>query len=68
MKAGAKVLCQYNGTAEDAVVEVLSYLENDTRFNCGLGSSPNIDGQVEQDALIIDRYGRSGAIASAPCK
>jgi taspase (threonine aspartase 1) len=68
LRGAAACLKNHDASAEDAVVAALTVLENNRRFNCGIGSMPTIEGRIEQDALIIDRYGRSGAIAGAPCK
>lgn len=50
-------MCVYvfkGGTAVDAVVAGLKYLENDIVFDAGYGSCLNLDGDVEMDAIIID--------------
>jgi taspase, threonine aspartase, 1 len=68
LRGAAACLKNQDASAEDAVVAALTVLEHNRRFNCGIGSMPTLGGQIEQDALIIDRHGRSGAIAAAPCK
>jgi isoaspartyl peptidase/L-asparaginase-like protein (Ntn-hydrolase superfamily) len=46
-----------------AVVAAVTYLENDGRFNAGLGSVPTTAGTVEMDAAVMDDTGRAGAVA-----
>jgi beta-aspartyl-peptidase (threonine type) len=42
------------GTAVDAVVAAVVYLEDDPRFNAGTGSCLTEDGRVEMDASLMD--------------
>jgi beta-aspartyl-peptidase (threonine type) len=48
--------------ALEAVVAVVSALEDDPVFNCGLGSALTIEGTVEADASVMLSDGRCGAV------
>jgi|LSQX01.3.fsa_nt_gb isoaspartyl peptidase/L-asparaginase-like protein (Ntn-hydrolase superfamily) len=54
------------GRALDAVEEAAIYAENDTSVDSvGFGGFPNIDGEIELDAAIMDGYDLSiGAVAA----
>src|SRR5262245_9594425 len=41
-------------SALDAVEFAVKLLENDPLFNAGRGSYPNVEGDVEMDAIIIE--------------
>jgi beta-aspartyl-peptidase (threonine type) len=50
---GAEVLAQ-GGSALDAVEQAARWLEDDPRFNAGLGAVLNADGEIELDASVMD--------------
>ncbi|KAM9477905.1 isoaspartyl peptidase/L-asparaginase isoform 1-T2 [Clarias gariepinus] len=53
------------GSAVDAVIEAVTILENNPRFNAGRGSVLNVKGEVEMDALVMDgRTLACGAVAA----
>lgn len=52
-RVGAQVL-RDGGSALDAVVAAVVALENNPIFNAGLGSTLNIDGDVEMDASVMN--------------
>ncbi|XP_077586206.1 isoaspartyl peptidase/L-asparaginase [Stigmatopora nigra] len=57
VKASARegfAVLQKNGTALDAVESAVRALEDNTVLNAGHGATPNTDGEVEMDALIVD--------------
>ncbi len=47
----------------DVVCQAVAVLENDSRFNAGVGSHPRADGSVEMDAAVMDSLGNFGAVA-----
>lgn len=52
------------GSALDAVVEAIRIMEDNPIFNSGTGSWPNLAGDVEMDAVLVDgRTMRAGAVA-----
>jgi beta-aspartyl-peptidase (threonine type) len=52
------------GDAITAAVEAVVVLEDDPRFNAGVGSIRRIDGRtIETDAAVMDSRGRLGAVA-----
>lgn len=52
------------GTAEQAVINVISYLEDNPLFNSGKGSVLNAEGQVEMDAsIMLGEDLKAGAVA-----
>lgn len=61
-RAGYDVLAR-GGSALDAAVEAVRALEDDARFNAGLGSVLNLDGDVECDASVMTGDGQAGAVA-----
>ena len=62
--AGSAVLEQ-GGSALDAVEAAVRVLENDPVFNAGYGSALNADGEVENDAAIMEGEKlAAGAVAS----
>ena len=56
--------------SETPVLEVtchaVAVLEDDSRFNAGMGSHLRADGTVEMDAAVIDSSGNFGAVAAIP--
>ncbi|XP_037321117.2 isoaspartyl peptidase/L-asparaginase isoform X1 [Pungitius pungitius] len=63
-RAGYAVLCG-GGSSMDAVVEVVSQLENSPFFNAGCGSVLNVRGEVEMDAMVMDgKTLGSGAVSA----
>jgi len=46
----------------DAVVEAVSVLENDVRFDAGLGSYLRLDGSIEMDAGVMDSRETIGSV------
>jgi beta-aspartyl-peptidase (threonine type) len=62
--AGAAILDR-GGSALDAVEAAVRVLENDPVFNAGYGSALNADGEVENDAAIMEGEKlAAGAVAS----
>lgn len=63
-RAGWRIL-QRGGQALDAVEAAVVVLEDDPRFNAGLGAPLNAAGEVELDASIMDGAGlRAGAVGA----
>lgn len=63
-RAGGEVLAD-GGTALDAVVAATRVLEEDPLFNAGIGSTLNLDGDVETDAAVMcGATLRSGGVAA----
>jgi L-asparaginase/beta-aspartyl-peptidase (threonine type) len=61
---GVRVL-RAGGTALDAAVAAVKALEDDGRYNAGLGSVLRFDGEtIENDAGVMDSAGRLGAVAA----
>lgn len=59
------LLLNNGGSSEDAVVEVISYLEDSPLFNAGKGAVFTHDGQNELDASIMNGGDRNaGAVAA----
>lgn len=56
IKSGASVM--------DVVCRAVAMLEDDSRFNAGVGSHPRADGTVEMDAAVMDSSGHFGAVAA----
>ena len=48
----------------DAVCRAVAVLEDDSRFNAGVGSHRRSDGSVQMDAAVMDDGGRFGAVAA----
>ncbi|MBC8287462.1 MAG: isoaspartyl peptidase/L-asparaginase [Nitrospinae bacterium] len=48
----------------DAACQAVAILEDDGRFNAGVGSHKRIDGTVEMDASCMDSSGTFGAVAA----
>ncbi len=64
-KVGMEVLSS-GGNSVDAVTEAIKLLEGNPIFNAGLGAWPNLNGEVELDAIIMEgRNLKSGAVAAA---
>jgi beta-aspartyl-peptidase (threonine type) len=54
------------GNSVDAVTQAIQFLENNPIFNAGLGAWPNLKGEVELDAIIMEGETlRAGAVAAA---
>ncbi len=47
-----------------ATCHAVAALEDDSRFNAGMGSAPRSDGSVEMDAAFMDSAGNFGAVAA----
>ncbi|XP_029306361.1 isoaspartyl peptidase/L-asparaginase isoform X2 [Cottoperca gobio] len=63
-RAGYTIL-QGGGSSMDAVVEAVTFLENNPSFNAGCGSVLNIKGEVEMDAIVMDgKTLGSGAVSA----
>jgi L-asparaginase/beta-aspartyl-peptidase (threonine type) len=63
VEVGARIL-RGGGSALEAVVEAAAILENDGRFNAGVGSALRLDGRTqEMDAAVMTSDGRLGAVA-----
>jgi L-asparaginase/beta-aspartyl-peptidase (threonine type) len=59
-----QVLTENKGTALGAAVAAVIYLEDDGRFDAGLGSYYNLEGEIEMDAAVMDEKGNCGAVAA----
>ncbi len=51
-------------SAIDAAVQSVIVLENDSRFNAGIGSARRSDGSIQMDASCMDSHHRFGAVTS----
>lgn len=51
------------GSALDGVCRAVVALENDSRFNAGIGSRRRADGSIQMDAACMDSSNRFGAVA-----
>ena len=56
MKSGATLM--------DSVCRAVAVLEDDSRFNAGIGSHPRSGGSVQMDAAVMDSHGQFGAVAA----
>src|SRR5271168_3525461 len=66
VKAGAAIL-RNGGSALDAVIGSVMFLEDQQLFNAGFGSTLNTDGLVEMDASVMVAAGgraEAGAVAT----
>ena len=67
---GAALAAMEGGSAVDAVAEALASLEESGVFNAGKGAYPNLDGDIELDAGLMDgttlRAGAVAAVRSVP--
>ncbi len=61
LDAGWAVL-EAGGSALDAAVAAVRFMEDDGAFNAGRGSVPTTGGSVEMDACVMDDTGRAGAV------
>ncbi len=58
-------ILEEGGTALDAVTEACRVLEDDGRFNAGIGSVLRIDGRtIEMDAAVMDSGGNLGMVVN----
>jgi len=55
-----------DGSALEAVVEAVAYMEDSGWFNAGRGSVPTSDGEVELDAAVMNCEGLFGAVGGVP--
>jgi L-asparaginase / beta-aspartyl-peptidase len=62
-KVGLKVI-KSGATLMDSVCRAVAVLEDDSRFNAGVGSHPRSDGSVQMDAAVMDGQGQFGAVAA----
>ena len=64
-KIGLDVLAR-GGNSIDAVTKAIQLLEQNPIFNAGVGAWPNLSGEVELDAIIMEGKNlRAGAVAAA---
>jgi len=64
VEIGLEILIK-DGNAVEAVTEAIRTMEDNPIFNAGTGSWPNLKGDVEMDAIIVDGWnGRTGAVAA----
>lgn len=60
----ATLTLERGGTALDAAIEAVVRLEDDGRFNAGVGSIFGLDGEtIEMDAALMDSEGTLGSVA-----
>ena len=63
--AAGLVVLSKGGTAEDAVVEAVTFLENSPTFNAGVGACLTRAGTVELDSMVMrSRDLEIGAVAA----
>ncbi|MFQ5451868.1 MAG: isoaspartyl peptidase/L-asparaginase [Nitrospinaceae bacterium] len=48
----------------ESLCRAVAVLEDDSRFNAGVGSHPRSDGSVQMDAAVMDASGHFGAVAA----
>ncbi|XP_076017052.1 isoaspartyl peptidase/L-asparaginase isoform X2 [Genypterus blacodes] len=62
---GGYTVLQEGGSAMDAVVEVVTQLENNPLYNAGCGSVLNVKGEIEMDAIVMEgKTLGSGAVSA----
>lgn len=64
VRAGYSVLTA-GGSSMDAVVEAVTQMENNPRFNAGCGSVLTAKGEVEMDAIVMDGKNLASGAVSA---
>lgn len=63
-RRGRKLLSD-DRSALDVAVALVAHLEDDPTFNAGTGSVPNLDGDIQMDAAVMDGVTReAGAVAN----
>jgi beta-aspartyl-peptidase (threonine type) len=61
----AMAVLKRGGAARDAAIAAVVRLEDDGRFNAGIGAIYGLDGEsIEMDAAVMDGEGQLGAVAS----
>ena len=61
---GGLVRLREGESALESVCFAITVLEDDNRFNAGVGSKKRSDGSVQMDAACMDAQGRFGAVAA----
>jgi len=61
-KMGLNVI-KSGATLMESVYQAVAVMEDDSRFNAGVGSHPRSDGSVQMDAAVMGSQGSFGAIA-----
>lgn len=61
LEEGYRLLRQ-SADALEAVVAAVRIMEDDPVFNCGVGSSLNLEGRAEMDAAVMSQDGRFGGV------
>ncbi|MFQ5484479.1 MAG: isoaspartyl peptidase/L-asparaginase [Desulfobacterales bacterium] len=62
-EVGLKIL-KSGAALMDSVCRAIAVLEDDSRFNAGVGSHRRSDGSVQMDAAVMDSSGCFGAVAA----
>jgi len=58
-------ILKMGGSALDRVIEAIRVMEDNPIFNAGTGSCPNLAGEIEMDAIIVD--GREVSVGAVAC-